>query len=397
VAAQRGVLDRPLAWAALVAVCAFAVYQFSLPDQSPFNHYVRLAHSFLHGRVDLIDPPDFIERTIYRGRHYVIPPPFPAVLLLPYVALRGQEASQAPISHAVGGLAAGLMFLIGTRVATRWSDRLWLGALGAFGTILWYLSAVGSTWYFAHVVVAAALSVGILETLGRQRPAVLGLAVGIAYLTRQPSILVLPFFLIVTAPRWAPAGLRGWRQLDLSYLVWLLAPVAGALLINGLYSWVRFGTLLDVANARRPGILAEPWFDRGLFHPSYILRHLRILFGSVPPVVDRPPFILVPWTGLAIWITSPAFVYALRAPASRETLAAWAGSLMVLLGVFMYGLPGIAQFGYRFAADVYPLLFLLTIRGMRGRPSRLAKILILTGIIVNAWGVFGTRWGWQAP
>jgi hypothetical protein len=90
-------------------------------------------------------------------------------------------------------------------------------------------------------------------------------------------------------------------------------------------------------------------------------------------------------------------VYALRAPASRETLAAWLGIAAPLLVVFTYGLPGVTQFGYRFAADIYPLLFLLTVRGMRGRPSSLAKTLIIIGVIVNMWGVLGTRWGWQAP
>lgn len=390
-------LARPLWWAALVAACAFAVYHASFPDETPFNHYVRLANAFLHGRVDLIDPPEYIERTTYRGRQYVIPPPLPAALLLPYVALRGEAASQALASHVVGGLGAGLLFLIGVRVVPRWTDRWWLGALAAFGTILWYLAAVGSTWYFAHVVVAAAVSAGVLEALGRQRPAVMGLAVGAAYLTRQPAILVFPFFLIVSAPRWAPAGLRDWRRIDAAYLVWLFAPVAGAVALNGLYNWIRFGTVLDVAARLRPGILLEPWFERGLFHLSYVPRHLRLLFTKLPPVVPRPPYVLVPWTGLAIWVTTPVFVYALRAPASRETVAAWTGCLAVLVVVFTYGLPGITQFGYRFAADIYPLLFLLSARGMRAGPSLAAKALIVLGVIVNVWGVLWTRWGWIAP
>jgi hypothetical protein len=380
-----------------MAACAFAVYHASFPDETPFNHYVRLANAFLHGRVDLVDPPAYIERTTYGGRDYVIPPPFPAALLLPYVALRGEAASQALASHVVGGVGAGLLFLIGARAAPRRGDRFWLGALAVAGTILWYLAAVGSTWYFAHVVVAAAVSAGVLEALGRQRPALMGLAVGAAYLTRQPAILVLPFFVIVSAPRWAPAGLRGWRRIDAAYLAWLLAPVAAAVAVNGCYNWIRFGTVLDVANRLRPGILREPWFERGLFHPSYIPRHLRILLAALPPLAPRPPYVLVPWTGLAIWVTTPAFIYALRAPASRETWAGWAGCLAVLLVVFTYGLPGVTQFGYRFAADVYPLLFLLAVRGMRGAPSRLAKALIVAGIVVNAWGVLGTRWGWTAP
>ncbi len=393
----RGLLDRPLAWAVVVAVLAFAVYHFSFPDRTPFDHYVRLANALLHGRVDLIDPPDYIEKTTFNGRHYLMNPPFPAVVLMPYVAVLGPEASQASASHVVGGLAAGAMVLLASRMAPRRSDALWLGILGAFGTIIWYLSAVGSTWYFAHVVAVTALLLGVLEVTGRQRPVLIGCAVAAAYWTRMPAVLTLPFFVVATLPRWAPGGLRDWRRVDVGYLERLLGPVALALLLNMGYNYTRFSTIADIGAAVRPGIYKEPWFDRGLFHPSYIPRHLTLLFTKLPVFVPHPPYALVPWTGLAIWVTTPAFVYVLRAPATRETLAAWLGVLATAGALFMFGNPGITQFGYRFATDFYPLLFLLAIRGMRGHPSRLAKALIVVAVIANAWGVLGTRWGWLAP
>jgi hypothetical protein len=173
--------------------------------------------------------------------------------------------------------------------------------------------------------------------------------------------------------------------------------VAAALVLNGVYNWIRFGTIADVANAWRPGILQEPWFEHGLFHPSYIARHLALLLAKLPVFVAHPPYLLVPWTGLAIWVSTPAFVCALSAPRSRETAAAWLGIGAVLLVVFMYGNPGISQFGYRFAADIYPLLFLLTARGMRGRVSRLGAALIAASVLVNVWGVMWQRFGWIAP
>src|SRR3989304_2726480 len=92
-----------------------------------------------------------------------------------------------------------------------------------------------------------------------------------------------------------------------------------------LYNYVRFGPIADVAAALRPGISEEPWFQRGLFHPSYSLRHLRVLFLALPVVVPRPPYLLVPWGGLALWITTPGLGYALRAPLRWETVAAWLG------------------------------------------------------------------------
>jgi hypothetical protein len=324
----------------------------------------------------------------------MMPPPFPAIVMLPYVALAGPAANQSLVSHTVGALAAALLLLLGARLSPARREYLWLGVLAAFGTILWYLSAVGSSWFLSHAVVSVALTLGILETLGRGRPALIGAALAAAYWTRLPTILTLAFFLPATAQRWAPGGLRLWRRINLSYLIWMAAPVAAAIALNGAYNWVRFGTIADVAAAVRPGIFEEAWFGRGLFHWSYIPRHLHILFAKLPVVLDHPPYLLVPLTGLAIWITTPAFVFALRAPLGRETVAAWAGIAAVAAMDFTFGNPGVLQFGYRFATDFYPLLFLLTVRGMRGRVPFVAKALIAAGVAVNLWGVLWTRWGW---
>jgi hypothetical protein len=389
--------SRPGFWAVVLGVVAFSAYAATYADPTPFNHYVLLADAFLHGRVDLIAPPDYLEHTTFRGRHYVIPPPGPALLLLPAVAVFGTRVDQSRFAALAGAVAAALALLVGARLVPRRADYLWVGLLAAFGTIAWHMAATGSTWLFAHVLVMTALTAGVLEVLGRQRPVALGAAVAWAFLCRQPAIMTFPFFLLVTRPRWAPGGLRAVRRLDLRYLSRLVAPVALAVAANGLYNWVRFGTVADVANPLREGILQEPWFAQGLFHWSYIPRHLEIVFLKLPVASPDPPYLLVPWTGMALWLTTPAFVYALRARLTPETAAAWVGVLGVLLVVFTYGNPGVSQFGYRFASDIYPLLLLLAVRGMGERVPALAKVLILVGVLVNAWGVVWMRLGWVAP
>jgi hypothetical protein len=382
----------PALWALLAGLLAFAVYHFALGWTTPYNHYVLLADAFLHGRVDIALPGEYLEAAEYRGRFYVLNPPFPAVLLIPYVALRGTLARQEIISQMAGAAGAVLLLLAAARIMPRPRDYLWLGALAAFGTILWYLSAVGSTWYMAHVVGAAALSLGVWETLGRRRPSVLGLAVGAAYLCRYPSIMTVLFFALATLPVWAPGGLRRWRQIDLAYLIWLAAPIAAALALHMLYNWARFETLTDIAQTLRK--IKDPWFARGLLDLSYIPAHLDILFRARPVLIPEPPYALIPWWGLAIWVTTPAFVFALRAPLTLETVGAWLAVCVVAFLNFLWGTTGWTQFGYRFIADIYPLLFLLTVRGMRGRVGPLAKTLIVACVLVNAWGVLGTRWGW---
>ncbi|MGH8630732.1 MAG: hypothetical protein ACREU7_08200, partial [Burkholderiales bacterium] len=243
IAATRLPWLQGLAFGLLVA----AVYHLSLRGDTAFNHYQWLAQAFLDGRVYLVDPPPHLELTRIGDRHYVIPPPLPALLLVPYVAIAGERASQAVLTALAGGVHAMAALFIAARLVRRRADQWWLAVLFAFGTIVWHLSAVGSVWFAAHVIAAAALSLALLETLGQKRPLVIGLAIAAAFWTRLPTVLTLPFFVLMTADQWAPHGLRRWRTIRLSYLNSLAAPIAAVMLLNFGYNWLRFGTIADVS------------------------------------------------------------------------------------------------------------------------------------------------------
>jgi hypothetical protein len=377
----------PVLVASATALAVLVVYWASCPaSPTPHDQYIRLASAFLRGRLDLPESPPWLEVARYRGRTYVIQPPFPAVLAVPYVLVAGPRASQTVMSQVLGAMNAAVVFLIARRVSPDLSTQLWLVALFALGTIYWYVASVGSVWYLAHVVAVLMLNLAVLETLGRRRPLVIGLALGAAYWTRLPTILSLPFFLVM-----APPG----RRARLGYVVRLLAGLTVFVALNAAYNWARFNTPLDAAYLHRPGVLEEPWFRSGLLHPSYIPRHLRVLFLELPRFVGHSPYVLPSWTGLALWITTPAMTLALGAPFRRETWACWAGILPVALVNMMHGTWGFAQFGYRFALDYYPFLFLLVAVALGDRIRSWHVALIAASVAVNLWGVLWINaFGW---
>ncbi len=391
--------SKPLPWLLALGfgILVAAIYHFTIPGDTAFDQYRMLAEAFLKGRVYLTSAPMHVELTQIGSRYYVIPPPLPALLMVPYVAVAGARASQALLLGAIaGGANAMIALLVAARLTDRRPDRWWLAVLFAFGTIVWHLAAVGSVWYVAHVIAALALNIALLETLGAKRPLIIGAAVAAAFWTRLPAVMTLPFFLLMTVDRWAPDGLRQWRTIRLGYLNALAAPIAAAVLLNFGYNWLRFGTIADVAFRMRNNVPREWWFEHGLFHISYIPRHVHTILLAMPVIQPHFPYVVWSMTGLAIWVSTPAFLFAARAPlADRATRAAWAGILPTLAALMTFGNNGMVQFGYRFAVDFYPLLFYLTLKGM-GSPLRpIHKVAIALGVAVNLWGVVWERMGWK--
>jgi hypothetical protein len=104
-------------------------------------------------------------------------------------------------------------------------------------------------------------------------------------------------------------------------------------------------------------------------------------------LASAPPYVQFPMSGMAIWFTTPAFLFALRSKLKdKVTLCAWLGILCIAAVIFTNAATGWG-FGYRYAVDFYPFLFLLTVRGMGGNLKWYHKLLIILGIVVNLVGV----------
>ncbi len=123
----------------MIAVLAFAVFFLSSDRYDPYNQYVRLAHSMWHGRLDVANPPGYLELARYPDSAYVINPPAPAVLLMRSVAIWGLTTNEVVISMALAAAALGLFW-----VATRqlgWDLRL---AAAHAAARIWHELLVGS-------------------------------------------------------------------------------------------------------------------------------------------------------------------------------------------------------------------------------------------------------------
>src|SRR4029077_17525639 len=86
-------------------------------------------------------------------------------------------------------------------MGVRRRERVILSLVFAFGTIVWYSAAAGSSWHFAHVLATCCMLLAIRACQLDARPALIGLLFGAAVISRLPLLLAAPFFLAYLADR----------------------------------------------------------------------------------------------------------------------------------------------------------------------------------------------------
>lgn len=388
----------------LLFLITLIIYYITNGGPTPYNYFVRLADAFLNGRLYLIENPSWLTELIpVNGKYYVIYPPMPALVIIPFVALKGVTFDQTLASIFIGSLNSILVYLLIKKIFSDGTKKaeftaLWMAILFTFGTIYWFLASVGSAWYFAQVTAVFFLFLALNEVFGKSRPWVIGLLLGAAYWSRLPVILSIPFFLIMLKDqRLNEIG----KNVNPSFKNYLLSIFPFFLCLglfvglNFLYNYFRFETIFDVAYLMPTDIMKEPWFSKGLFNLAYIPSHLEILFFKGPIFLSTFPYIQPSWAGMAIWMTTPAFIFAIKSPRDKITLACWSAIVPIAILVMSHGSTGFTQFGYRFAVDFYPFLLILTARGITSHMRWYHKLLIGISILVNLWGVLWiNKFGW---
>lgn len=313
----------------------------------------------------------------------------PAIIALPFVFFFN-NFPQTLLAHILGAGIAIFNYKLAIKITKDKTSALWIALLTAFGNVIWFLSSVGSSWYLGQITSAFFMSLSIYETMTKRRPFLMGLFQGAAYLSRVHTILSIPFFvfMLIKKPVFSKENIKN--------MFFLGAGILPFLVFNFLYNYARFGVIWDKGYALIPGVLEEPWYQLGLVHPSYIGRHLEIIFKALPVFKTEFPYIFPSWRGLAVWITTPAFIFLAKAPVKKlEVKLATLASALISIPILMHGTNGFAQFGYRFAVDFYPFIFLIMMYALPKKLKHYHWILLILSILVNAWGVvFINKFGW---
>jgi hypothetical protein len=325
-----------------VALAAFSSFRFLRQSEAP--HFVYQAKGWLDGRLD-VDPPNIEDWACVRdvgGVHqrcagqplptdkwYSSFPAFPAVVMLPFVALHGYQFNDTSFGVFVAALAVAFFYsllrLINEQegLGRTVRENVVLSLVLGFGTLFTYCAIRGEVWFSAEVMGVLFTCLYARNALKARRPLLAGLFWSMAVLTRTPLFFTGIFFV---AEAIAPGALTRREELQafmkdyrpgLRKLGWFTAGAAPLGLLAAWFNQVRFGSITEFGHRyffnNRVNQDIDTW---GLFHPHYLARNLDAAFLQLPVFGHGPaPVSYSPW-GMSLFLTLPLLALAF-APESR--------------------------------------------------------------------------------
>jgi hypothetical protein len=348
--------------------------------QSAAPHFVYQAQAWLEGRLDL-DPtvlPNLEDWACVRvvggekvrcegrpspgDRWFVSFPSFPAVAMMPFVALHGYQFNDTSFGVIVGALAVALFYSLlrflakeGETARNR-NENVALALILAFGTLFFYCAIRGEVWFSAEVMGVALTCLYVRNAVRAHRPVLAGVLYSMATLTRTPLAFAGLFFVLealcpgpdrlaqlrALSANWRPAV----RKLGLFALG--AAPLAT---LAAAYNVYRFGKLSEFGHAflfnNRVNVDIDRW---GLFDTHYLARNIEAAFLKLPQVSLNPLKLGYDPHGLSLLLTLPLLIFVL-VPTPRPRLR-WPLRLPVAVCTrlgFFYRNAGVPRLGFQFS------------------------------------------------
>lgn len=353
------------------------------------KHFSLLAQSFLHNDLFLspfnLPDGDYVD---FNGKQYLFFGPMPSVLLIPPVLIWGKNFPQVTLSIISLVVVYLATFFLCRKFKISKIDSFWLSNFFVFGTVLYFVGLVNISAYVVQAVGTAFFMLALLEYFTKRRWWLIGILVGAAGATRITLFGASVFFIFQIL---ANRRKMNWT-LNLSLL---MVPIIISIGLLGVYNFRRFHSFADTGYTRNVSVLDKDYYNHklGWFSPVHIPANLYALFLMPPEPVKKdayqfvltPPFLKANGWGMAIWFTSPLFIYLLLTKKEVFTIGAvFSIGVLMAPSLFYFGI-GASQFGYRYSLDFLPFLFLISLPAFKKGLPDFAKLLIAAGIIFNCF------------
>lgn len=361
------------------------------------DYFTHLAGSFLQGRLDLVNPGNTHDLSIYNGKMYLYWGPAPILLILPFLLTFGFNFSDCLYTAILGSFSALFVYFILME-----TDRLGWTALNSYkkaiisifwalGTVYFVTSTMGGIWFTSESI-AALFMLSALYSIIRYRNTlklkdlcIAGFLFSMAVISRNMYIFYFPFFLAVI-----------WFGKLRKALIPFLMVTAFFLAMFGVYNFLRFGSFFETGHSyhNMAGAYAEDKKNYGVWGTHYITRNFYYMFLNVPKLTSQFPFFSYDHMGNSYLFLSPLFIliffvkfYNWRKKEFRVLNTIIIGtSILITLLLFNYFSTGYMQFGYRYVLDIMPLLILILAQVIPKVNNKIMLMLLAVSIYFNMTG-----------
>lgn len=360
---------------------------FSLFHLSKYAYFNYLADAFLHGQIHLrVIPENTHDLVLAHHRFYLYWPPFPAVLLMPFIAIFGVAFSDVFFTLVIGAVNVSLTAVLLKRLRELHIVELpdfhrWMVVVCfAFGTVHLTLAPLGRVWFTAQLLGYMFVVVAFLAAVSvEDRPAFLiaGLAVSAAVATRNHLVFLglWPAYYLLEKYR---DRNRKWLA---SSVAIGLAPLVATLASLAIYNFARFGSVTEMGLDlhQMAGAFSTEFQLYGAFDPHYLPLNFnyQYLFYPFPLSVEST-------MGGSLFLLTPLFFGALFAFRGRVGLS----KVVLAVSILLTAIPilllmgtGWVQFGPRYTLDFMVPLLLLTALGIRDWPRWVVGPLVLVSVV----------------
>ncbi len=349
-------------------------------------HLSLLAYQFsrLHLAIPPLDVP-YGDVVNFHSTFYLYFGPLASIILAPFTVIFGKYFPQVLLG--IGSMIASFFIVYSISKAYKFKkeDSLLLGLFFVFSTVLFGVGIINISAYQVQALGVPFVLLAIREYLLKKRPLLIGIFIALAILTRVTLLLSVVFFFIEFL----------YKRISLKNFVLIMIPIVISGMILAGYNYRRFHSFTETGYAYNQTLNTFPMSSNlkaGFFSVAHVPANLYS-FLIMPPdpvvrggggfVLDFPYLKANPW-GMAIWFTSPLFLLLLfKFKKDKFSVSAALAAFALAIPSFIYFGVGFSQYGYRYALDFLPFLFMLLLSSLSPKLSKTAVTLIAIGVIFN--------------
>ena len=378
---------------------------FFITASNPYNSYSRQAAAWLSGQLDLGENVPWLELAVFNGKYYVSFPPFPSIVLLPFVLIFGISTPDNTIAFIISLLSLFYAYKLGYKVLRNKWHSVFLSLFLILGTNYLHVSLWGSVWYIAQNMAFLFTLIAFYYALSyNSKHSFIALFAMCAAMGCRPfNALYLPLVLYLIFLRE--------NKSFVSYLKNVLIYSIPAFVLGVFFMWLnyaRFGSIFEFGHNYLPEFLSDP---HGQFYAGRILANLERIFFNFD-IFEFPMF-----HGFAFWVASPIVVsfiiylglYIVKSvrgtvlvtPCQRDGSCDTKSAKYIVIGILVLTMAHILlfslhrtlgghQFGSRYTVDTLPAFYLgllLLVNSLKIKNSiYFNAVPMLFGFVLNFYG-----------